>query len=385
MDSLIIGCGLTGAVIARYIAEKLNKSVVVWERRNTIAGNMYDYYDEYGILVHKYGPHVFHTNDENLYNYISKFGEWVNYKLDYKAYINGKYTPTPFNFNTIDDFYSKEDAEDLKKRIQLEFGNRTTATVLEVLNAKDRIIREYGNFLFEVDYKLYTAKQWGVSADTIDPSILRRVPLRFSYDVGYFDDKYQCMPKEGYTKFFENLLNHPNIRIELGVDAMDHITINENKNEILVDGKNAKYPIVYTGALDELFGKVKGTLPYRSLRFEWVHENIDSKQDAPVVAYPQVKDFTRITEYKKLPVQYVEGTTYAVEYPLPYDSEKQMEPYYPVLTEESQKIYSLYREKADKINNLYCAGRLADFKYYNMDQALSRAFDVCNNIRDSFR
>ena len=189
MDMLIIGAGLTGAVLARQLAENHNKKVVIWERRNHIGGNMYDYKDEYNILVQKYGPHTFHTKEKYLYDYMCKYGQWKNYKLKCMAVIDGKATPTPFNYKTIDDFYSQEEAADLKSRIEKEYSGRKTATVLEVLNSKDEKIRQYAEFLYEKDYKLYTAKQWGIPADKIDKSVLERVPLRFSYDEGYFDDE----------------------------------------------------------------------------------------------------------------------------------------------------------------------------------------------------
>lgn len=376
-DALVIGCGLSGTAIARCLAEK-GKKVIVWDRRNHIGGNMYDYKDEYGILIHQYGPHTFHTKKKYLYDFMCRFSDWIHYELTCGAEIDGKCVPTPFNFSAIDTYYSKSNAESLKKDIQEEFGDREFATVTEVLEAKNEDIRQYAKFLYEKDYSLYTAKQWGVSAEEIDPSVLKRVPLCFSYEEGYFDDEFQVMPVETYTKLFNNMLNHSKIEVELEVEALDRITI--KNNEIYVDGKKTTIPIIYTGALDELFNQEYGILPYRSLRFEWKHEEIDSKQKYPVVAYPQAEGFTRITEYKKLPVQEVKGTTYAIEYPLPYKSGEKNEPYYPVLTEESQKIYAKYKEKADKISNLYCCGRLADFKYYNMDQALERALEVAEGI-----
>ena len=379
MDALVIGCGLTGAVVARFLAEELNKKVVIWERRNHIGGNMYDYYDEHNILVHKYGPHTFHTTEKILFDYMCRFAEWDEYKLTCMAYVNGKFTPTPFNFQTIDDYYDVEEADDLKQRIKKVFDGRQTATVLEVLNCNDEKVRAYAQFLFDNDYSLYTAKQWGVSAKEIDPSVLKRVPLRFSYDVGYFDDEYQVMPAKSYTEFFTNLLNHPNISVQLGVEALEHLKINNGK--ILIDNLEQNIPVIYTGALDELFGLKYGKLPYRSLRFEWKYEDMESKQDAPVVAYPQADGFTRITEYKKLPVQNVKGTTYAVEYPLTYNENEKMEPYYPVLTEDSQLMYARYASKAKQIKGLYYAGRLADFKYYNMDQALERALELCELLK----
>lgn len=377
MDYLVIGCGLSGAVVARHLAER-GRQVTIWERRDHIGGNMYDYVDEHGFLVQKYGPHTFHTKKKELYDYMCRFGRWQDYKLTCGAAWGGKYTPTPFNFTTIDTFYPAEKAELLKEKLKKAFSGRDTATVVEVLAHPDEDIRGYAEFLFQNDYAPYTAKQWGVSPSEIDPSVLKRVPLRFSYEEGYFDDPYQVMPEQSFTHFFQNLLDHPNIHIELGVEALDHIQIRNDR--IILDGVPLEIPVVYTGALDELFGGIYGRLPYRSLRFEWKYEDKESLQDAPVVAYPQEAGYTRITEYKKLPVQTGTGTSYALEYPLTYQEGTQQEPYYPVLTEQSQQQYEQYRRAAEAVPNLICCGRLADFKYYNMDQALEQALRAFENI-----
>lgn len=377
MDCLVIGCGLSGAVLARHLAEQ-NKKVVIWERRNHIGGNMYDYVDEHGVLVQQYGPHIFHTAKKELYDYMCRFEQWQSYKLICGAVWDDKYTPTPFNFTTIDTFYSPEQAAKLKEKLKTAFAGRETATVVEVLEHPDDDIRGYAEFLFENDYAPYTAKQWGVAPSEIDPSVLKRVPLRFSYDQGYFSDAYEAMPVHSFTAFFEKLLDHPNIYVELGIDALAHLKV--QGSQLLLDGEVVTIPVIYTGALDELFGCVHGRLPYRSLRFEWKHEDIESLQDAPVVAYPKEAGFTRISEFKELPPQDVKGTTYALEFPLPYKEGEKMEPYYPVLTEASQKQYAQYKALADKIPNLICCGRLADFKYYNMDQALERALGICAEL-----
>lgn len=374
---LIIGAGLSGAVIARYLAEK-GQQVDIWEKRSHIAGNMYDYEDDHGFLVQKYGPHTFHTKKGELYEYMCRYEDWQDYKLTCGAVWDGKYTPTPFNFTTIDTFYPEEKAEELKKHLLLAFKGRSTATVVEVLGNEDPLVREYAEFLFRNDYAPYTAKQWGVSPEEIDPSVLARVPLRFSYDVGYFDDPYQVMPVHSFTSFFENLLHHSNIHVELGQDALKQLEIKDN--QVTVDGRPFAGLVIYTGPIDELFHLKYGKLPYRSLRFEWKYSENESIQDAPVVAYPQEKGFTRITEYKKLPVQDKSGSSYALEYPLPYEEGKDMEPYYPVLTKESKEQYAKYKALADKVSNLICCGRLADFKYYNMDQALERALEICKKL-----
>ena len=373
-DCLIVGCGLSGAVIARHLAEQ-GKKVLIWERRDHIGGNMYDYVDEHGFLVQKYGPHIFHTQKKALFDYMCQYEDWKPFKLECGAVWDGKYTPTPFNFCTIDTFYEKKEAEELKKKLREAFVGRETATVVEVLQHPDKDIRGYAEYLFKNDYAPYTAKQWGISPDVIDPSVLKRVPLRFSYDTGYFSDPYEAMPKHSFTSFFQNILNHPGITVELNKNALEHLSM---KDDVLcVDDTPAAFPVVYTGALDELFHFAFGRLPYRSLRFEWKYRDIDSIQAAPVVAYPQEKGYTRITEYKKLPVQEGTGSTYALEYPLTYDETASQEPYYPVPTEESMAQYEKYRQMAEKIPNLIICGRLADYKYYNMDQALESALAVC--------
>lgn len=373
VDALIVGCGLCGSVIARELAET-GKKVVIWERREHIGGNMYDYVDDHGFLVQKYGPHTFHTKKKELYDYMRRYASWQAYKLTCGAVWDGKYTPTPFNFTTIDTFFPPEKAAKLKETLKKAFAGQEFAPVVEVLEHPNPDVRGYAEYLFQNDYAPYTAKQWGVDPSEIDPSVLKRVPLRFSYDEGYFDDPYQVMPASSFTHFFENLLDHPNIEVKLGVEALEHLRVRHGK--LLIDGQECGFSVVYTGAIDELFKGVYGRLPYRSLRFEWKYETRDSLQPAPVVAYPQEAGYTRITEYKKLPVQDKPGTSYAVEYPLPYQEGVRLEPYYPVLTAESQEQYGRYKALADEIPNLILCGRLADFKYYNMDQTLERALEM---------
>lgn len=377
---LIIGCGLTGSVIGRELAEA-GHNITIWDRRNHIGGNMFDYKDLHGINVHKYGPHCFHTNNKKLYDYICRYGQWQEYRILCKAVIDGIDTPSPFNFQTIDDFYGKEEAEKLKAAFCIEYPDREFVTVVEALESNSKIIRDYAQFLFEKDYSLYTAKQWGISPSEIDPSVLKRVPLRLSYKDGYFDDEYQVMPVTTYEDFFKNILNHPNIDVHLGMDALPHLIKDDTNHKILVDG-SSEYEVVFTGALDELFDCRFGKLPYRSLRFEWKYEDIDSFQDAALVAYPQEDGYTRIVEYKKMPKQEIHGTSYAIEYPIPYVKGENIDPYYPVLTDESMELYDAYKKLASIYTNLITCGRLADFKYYNMDQCLERCLDLVKDLKD---
>ncbi len=379
-DYLIVGSGLVGSVIAHELATRKNKKVLVWERRNHIAGNLFDYMDEYGIRVHKYGPHVFHTNKKELFTYITNFGKFSPFKIKCLVEMEGKLTPSPFNFQTIDDFYSPEEASLLKNKIRKFFQNREFAPVAEVMNHHDPVIRQYGEFLFEKDYAPYTAKQWGVSPKDIHPSVLARVPIRFSYETGYFDDHYQALPTNGYTGVICNLLDHKNIQVELQIEALSKLIFSDDGRKITLRGRKKTLEVIYTGAVDELFAWKYGPLPYRSLSFEFIHENKESFQDAPLVAYPQRPSYTRITEYSKLPVQRGKGTTYAIEYPKIYNKNLGSEPYYPILTKESLELYGRYLKEAQKIENLFIAGRLADFKYYNMDQALERALQAADEI-----
>ena len=372
-DLIVAGCGFAGSTIA-YLAAKAGKKVLMVEKRNHIAGNMYDYQDDSGILVQKYGPHSFHTNNEDVYRFIASIGEWEEYILRARVFIDGKFTPSPFNFTTIEQYFDEEKAQQIEEHLKAAYPNCNKVTIVELLNSDDSIIREYAEFLFEKDYRPYTAKQWGINPDELDISILKRVPVRLDYTDGYFDDKYQLIPKGGFTKIIGDMINQDNIDLILNSDINEHISFEPDGtiNCDLCGTKNT--PLVYTGPLDELFKLKYGRLPYRSLYFDLQTHDVDSYQPTSGVAYPMAEGYTRITEYKKLPIQNIPGkTTIAVEYPEVYGSERGKEPYYPILTNDSQTMYCQYKEEANKYNNLFLCGRLAEFKYYNMDQVIERA------------
>lgn len=381
-DIIVVGTGFCGATVANLMARS-GKRVLMLERRMHVAGNMYDEAVE-GILVQRYGPHTFHTNNDKVFQFVSQFGEWEPYYLRCQAVMNGKATPSPFNFKTIDDFYSPEEAARLKKRIAQVYPGESQKTILELLESPDELIRGYAQFLFKNDYEPYTCKQWGISPAELDISVLRRVPVLFSYQERYFSDKYQMMPKHGFTKLFRLMLDHENITIKLGTDALKFFSV--RPDGIYLSGERTTVPIVYTGAIDELFQFCYGELPYRSLRFEYKTLPIRDYQDAPIVAYPQEKGYTRITEYTKLPVQEGLARTFiAVEYPLQYDPKQGHEPYYPVPCDSSHKTYQQYLERAKRYANLHLCGRLADYRYYNMDQAIARALFVTEQLLDGGR
>lgn len=380
MDSkyYIVGSGIVGCVIAHELAERGAK-IKIFEKRNHLGGNLYDFTDEHGIHVHLYGPHIFHTKIERVWTYVSQYCTWEDYNLVCGSFIDGICVPTSFDFESVDKFFPDE-SEKIKSHIKSVFGNQKSATILEMLDCEDKYVRKFAQFLYDKDYAPYTAKQWGIAPGEVDKQIFKRVPILFSYGSKYFDDPYQAMPKHGYMELIENLLNNENINIEMNVDALDIISI--EKDKLLINKKPADGTVIYTGAIDELFHCQYGKLPYRSLTFKWKYEEKESFQDMPVVAYPQAESYTRITEYKKLPYQNVKGTTYAVEYPVPYQKGESNEPYYPVLTDESNKLYAQYSILANRIDKLKCCGRLADFKYYNMDQAIDRALDIVEELKN---
>jgi len=295
--------------------------------------------------------------------------------------MSGKITPSPFNLKTVDDFFPGVDGNSIKLALIEEYGDLEKTTIVEMLESKNSIVREYAEFLFEQDYRPYTAKQWGIPPSEIDKSVLRRVPVLLTYKTGYFDDAYQCMPKHSYARFFERLLHHKNIDIRMKTDALTLLRIIDGKTYF--NGDEMTTPVIYTGAIDELLEYKYGVLPYRSLHFEWKTEQIDSFQPMPVVAYPQESSFTRITEYKKLPEQCISGiTTYAVEYPLEYERGCGLEPYYPVLTRHNMETYEKYRQSLTSIKNLFLCGRLAEYKYYNMDQVVKSSLAMCETIKE---
>ncbi len=372
-DVIIIGAGLSGSVIARKLAED-GKRILMIERRPTIGGNLFDERLDNGILVQRYGPHTFHANDPKVIEFVKRFATFEDYRLKCMALLDDTLTPSPFNFETIDQFYDKETGERLKGKLLQDYPDKK-ATVLELLQHKDDEIRGFAQLLFNKDYSLYTSKQWGIGPEEVDPSVLRRVPVEFSYRDEYFRDLFQGVPAGGFTGFIASMLDHPLIEVRVGIDALEHLKIEDDK--ILYDGIEAT--LIYSGEVDRLFGYCYGRLPYRSLRFEY-EEHEGSYQPVAIVAYPSHDyGFTRITEYTKLPYQESKKTIIVKEYSLMYDGTN--EPYYPIPTEASDKQYAQYEAKAKGIKNLLLLGRLAQFKYLNMDQAIARALDLYERMK----
>lgn len=379
-NCVIIGAGIAGLVVARRMADS-GKNVLVIEKRKHIGGNCFDYIDDSGILIHKYGPHIFHTDKEEVYSYLSKFTKWYNYHHEVKAYVQNKYLPVPFNLNTLRMIYTEEKSVSIEKKLIDMYGYNNKIGILELMNNKDEDIRNLAVFVYENIFLKYTMKQWGKKPEEIDKSITARVPIVISNQDGYFQDKYQGMPLEGYTKMFENMINSDKIHIRLGADAKDFLEFIDEK--IYFQGQEFLGQVVYTGQIDQLMEYEFGRLPYRSLRFEFETHNVASYQPAAVVNYTVSEDYTRITEFKKLTGQIVNNTTIVKEYSYEYTGGESQIPYYAILDKENISLYEKYLDKTKKFKNLHMLGRLAEYKYYNIDAITYEAIKLSDSLLDT--
>ncbi len=381
-DSIVVGAGFSGAVAARELSEA-GKSVLVIEKRAQIGGNMYDSEDSNGVLVHWYGPHIFHTSSKDVFDYLKRFSNWQPYEHRVLGRIDGKHVPIPFNFRSLDLLFPAEQAELIKNKLTEQFPNQQKVSVLDLMNAKDETVKKFGEFVFEKVFLHYTAKQWGTPPEQVDRSVINRVPVVLGYDDRYFQDTYQFMPANGFTPIFESLLDHPAITVRLNCEAGTVLTLDQTQGKIYFEQAEFKGPVVFTGAIDQFFGYAYGQLPYRSLNLVFEQKPVTDFQPAAVVNYPNEESFTRITEFKKLGGRQVEGsTTILKEYPMPYDptAEKGNIPYYVISSPENLSRYQQYAELADTFPNLHLCGRLAEYKYYNMDAAILQALRVSKKI-----
>jgi len=356
-DYLIIGAGFAGSVMAEKLASQLNKKVVIVEKRNHIGGNAYDELDANGILVHRYGPHIFHTNSNKVFDYLSQFTEWYFYEHIVFACLNNQLYPVPINRLTLNKYFGTnlQNESDTK-----EYLNKLRENRYPILNSEDIIVNQVGYDLFEKFFKYYTKKQWNLEPKDLSPSVCGRIPIRNNIDCRYFTDKYQFMPKDGYTKMFERMLKHKNI----------HIILNTDYKTILNDLKFNK--IIYTGPIDYFFDYLHGKLPYRSLRFEW--ENIDQEffqRAAQINFVDNSVEFSRVIEHKRITNIISRTTTISREYP-----QKEGEPFYPIPNNYNISLYKSYKTEAEKLKNVIFCGRLAEYKYFNMDQVIANCFMI---------
>ena len=365
MKNLVVGAGLSGSVIANLLASRLNENVLVIDTKNHVAGNCYDYCDNNGIMVHKYGSHIFHTNNEKVWSFVRKFADFNQYMHRVFAIIDGNETTIPFNFNTLYAVFPPVFAKRLEKKLLEQFEYNQKIPILELQKYDDTDLKFLANYIYEKVFLHYTTKQWGLKPDEFDSAVTARVPVYLSKDDRYFQDKYQGIPLGGYTKLVENILNHPNIELRLNMDFKD---VEEHFDRVF-----------YTGAIDEYFDYKFGALPYRSARFTFEEYNREYYQHNSVVNYPCNYDFTRIHEYKYYLNDKSEKTVIAKEYPEAFEVGKN-ERFYPVPSDENITLYNRYLEEAKNLENVYFLGRLGDYRYYNMDKSIQRAIELFDTL-----
>ena len=378
-DCIIVGAGIAGATVARKLAEESNKKVLVLERRNHIGGNCYDKPDDHGILIHEYGPHIFHTGDEGVREFLSRFTKWYDFGHEVVAKVGDQLIPVPFNLNTLHMVYDKEKAERLEKKLIEEYGLDSRVPIMKLRESTDADVREIADYVYKNVFLYYTMTQWGQTPEEISPEVTGRVPVVISYDNRYFKDKYQSVPVDGFTPMFAAMLDHPNIEVRTGVDCSGVLDFEDGK--IYFEKAEFTGDLVYTGALDELFDCKFGRLPYRSLNFQFEHLDQDSFQDHSVVNYTVSEDFTRITEFKFLTGQKdTDGTTIVREYPFAYTGAEGEIPYYAILNAENEALYEKYRLLTEDFDKFHLLGRLAEYKYYNIDAMCRKAMELAEEI-----
>ncbi len=359
--------------MAERIVSQLNKKVLLIDKRSHIGGNCYDYKDENNILIHKYGPHLFHTNNKKVIEYLKQFTQWVNYSHEVLAFVDGKNVPIPFNINTLYETLPTTKAKVLEEKLLSEFEHNSKVPILELKKSIDKELQNLADFIYEKIFVHYTAKQWGMKPEDLDSAVTARVPVFIGRDNRYFNDTYQMMPKDGYTKLFKSMLNHKNIELHLNTTFKDICKVIDNK--IYLEGKEFKGKVIFTGPIDTLFDDKFGALPYRSIDMKFDTIPQVQYQEKATVNYPNDYNFTRITEFKHIHPTSSPKTTILKEYPQEYIKDKNT-PYYPIFTDANQTKYDEYSKYSKKFDNLILLGRLAEYKYYDMDDIVERALEV---------
>jgi UDP-galactopyranose mutase len=363
-DYLVVGAGFAGATIAERLAADADKHVLICDKRRHIGGNAYDHYDEAGILVHKYGPHIFHTNSKEVYEYLSRFTEWRPYQHRVLACVDGQLLPIPINLDTVNRLYGTS-----LTSFQLEeFFKSVAEPVDNIRTSEDVIVSKVGRELYDKFFRNYTRKQWGLDPSELDAMVTARVPVRTNRDDRYFTDTYQVMPRHGFTPMFDRMLSHPNIRILLNAEYRD------------VRSAVPHAEVIFTGPVDEFFDYRFGRLPYRSLSFEFETRNVPVAQAGPVINYPNENAYTRVTEFKYLTGQEHPKTTLVYEY-----AGNEGDPYYPVPQPQNAILYKKYQELASETRGVHFLGRLGTYKYYNMDQCVAQALTLYKQLKSAAR
>lgn len=376
-DVIIIGAGTAGCTAARQLSEQ-GKKVLIVEKKNHIAGNCYDAKDEHGVLIHVYGPHIFHTSREKVYEFLSRFTDWYEFRHEVVANVHGEYMPVPFNLHTLKKAYGEEKGKELEEKLVSIYGMGTKVPILTLMNHEDTDLQMIGKYVYDNIYVYYTMKQWGKKPEEIDPAVTARVPVNVSYDCGYFADKYQGVPRQGFTPMFEKMVDHENITIRLNTEAKDVFAIKDK--QVFFEGEVFEGNVIFTGPIDEFFDCKYGRLPYRTLDFAFEYYEQDDYQGHSVVNYTVSEEYTRITEYKYLTGQKCKGTTISKEYPSAYTGENGEIPYYSIANDENHALYAKYKNEVAEIPNFHLLGRLAEYQYYNIDVMVEKAMELVERL-----
>ncbi|MDQ2656470.1 MAG: UDP-galactopyranose mutase [Bacteroidota bacterium] len=361
-DYLIVGAGFAGSVLAERLANVSEKKVLIVDQRDHIGGNAYDYFNKDGILIHKYGPHIFHTNSRKVFDYLSQFTTWRPYEHRVLASVDGQLVPMPINLDTINKLYSLN----LSSHEVEAFFSLRAEKLSRVITSEDVVVSKVGRELYEKFFRGYTRKHWDLDPSELDASVSARVPTRTNRDDRYFTDTYQSMPAQGYSKMFRKMLSHPNIKIMLNTDYKEIIDMIPYKT------------MIYTGPIDSYFNYCYGRLPYRSIEFRFETFDMEYFQSTGTINYPNEHPYTRITEFKYLTGQKHHKTSVVYEYP-----QAEGDPYYPIPRPENAEIYKKYQSLANTMTNTYFTGRLATYKYYNMDQVVAQSLSLFDKITQS--
>jgi UDP-galactopyranose mutase len=374
-ENIVIGAGFAGMVVAERLARINNDRILLIEQRNHIGGNCYDCYDNNGILIQPYGPHIFHTDSQKVWLYLSQFTDWHYYQHKVLGMIDGQIVPIPFNLNTLYALFPSGLASRVEDKLISKFGFGKKLSVSELFKSEDADLQFLAQTVREKIFLNYTIKQWGINPEEIT-EIFNRVPVVISKDDRYFHHRYQGLPKHGFTRMFEKMLDHPNIKILLNTSMKEIVEIYPEKNEIRFMGNQFEGNLIYTGMIDEMFDFKYGELPYRAIKFD--HEGVNKEffQKGAVINYPNDYDFTRITEFKHLTGQTHHHTSILREYPCHYSKDDSHVPCYPIITPENQAILKKYMKLIGQFKNILPIGRLAEYKYYDMDDMVARALDI---------
>jgi UDP-galactopyranose mutase len=361
--NLVVGAGISGAVLARKIAEEQSKNVTIIDKKPYIGGNLYDFRQD-NIMVHKYGPHIFHTNNKAVWGFVSRFTKWRPYQHHVQGLVDGKFVPIPFNLNSLRMVFPHTLADKIEAKLLEKFGFNKKIPILELRQIDDNDLNFLAEYIYQKIFLEYTIKQWGLSPDEIDPSVSGRVPVYISRDDRYFQDKYQGIPLDGYTEMIKKILDHPNIEV-LRNTPFDKAMQYER--------------LFWTGSIDDFFDYKYGALPYRSVVFDFLTFNQTQFQSVAQVNYPANYDFTRITEYKHFLADKSDKTIVSFEFPMDFKADEN-DRQYPIANDANAVLYARYMELANDLHNVYFFGRLGDYKYYDMDKAVARALELAEKM-----